>query len=110
MSQKLAWITHSGKRPNDYLWTSLGNNPTHSHLTREQYANLVKEWAALAHLDPTRYSTHSIRRAKSAVIYEKAQNLAACQHLLGHQNIGSTAHYLGVDQRKALDLAKLIKI
>lgn len=31
-------------------------------------------------------------------------------HLLGHKSIGSTAHYLGVDQRKALDLAKRIKI
>ncbi len=104
------WILHSGKRSDDCLWTSIGNRKTRLHLTREQYANLVKQWAYLARLDPKRHSTHSIRRTKSAVIYDKTQNLAACQHLLGHKSIGSTAHYLGVDQRKALDLAKRIKI
>ena len=51
-----------------------------------------------------------MRRTKSAAIYEATQYLAACQHLLGHKNIGSTAHYLGVDQRKALDIAKRIKV
>lgn len=51
-----------------------------------------------------------MRRTKPAVIYDKTQNLAPPQHLLGNKNIGSTAHYLGVDQRKALDLAKRIKV
>ncbi len=83
---------------------------TGRQLTREQYANLVKRWSSLARLDPKRHSTHSMRRSKSAAIYDATQNLAACQHLLGYKSIGSTAHYLGVDQRKALDLAKRIKI
>ena len=104
------WILASGKKPDEYLWTSIGNRKTGSHLSRNQYANLVKNWAYLARLDPKRHSTHSMRRSKSAAIYDATQNLAACQHLLGHKNIGSTAHYLGVDQRKALDLAKRIKI
>ena len=104
------WMIASGKGPEDFLWTSIGNRKTGRHLTREQYANLVKKWSSLARLDPKRHSTHSMRRSKSAAIYDATQNLAACQHLLGHKSIGSTAHYLGVDQRKALDLAKRIKI
>jgi integrase len=104
------WIIASKKGPEDFIWTSIGNRKTGRHLTREQYANLVKRWSSLARLDPKRHSTHSMRRSKPAVIYDSTQNLAACQHLLGHKNIGSTAHYLGVDQRKALDLAKRIKI
>ena len=104
------WMIASGKGPEDYLWTSIGNRKTGRQLTREQYANLVKKWSSLARLDPKRHSTHSMRRSKSAAIYDATQNLAACQHLLGHKSIGSTAHYLGVDQRKALDLAKRIKI
>jgi site-specific recombinase XerD len=102
----------SGKSndPEAYLWTSIGNRKTGRPITREQYANLVKGWSSLARLDPRRHSTHSMRRTKSAAIYEKTQNLAACQHLLGHKNIGSTALYLGVEQRAALDLAKRIKI
>ena len=104
------WILAAGKGPEDFLWTSIGNRKTGRHLMRNQYANLVKYWCYLARLDPKTHSTHSMRRSKSAAIYEKTLNLAACQHLLGHKNIGSTAHYLGVDQRKALDLAKRIKI
>lgn len=104
------WMIVSGKGPEDFLWTSIGNRKTGRQLTREQYANLVKRWSSLARLDPKRHSTHSMRRSKSAAIYDATQNLAACQHLLGHKSIGSTAHYLGVDQRKALDLAKRIKI
>jgi len=100
----------SGKGPEDFLWTSIGNRKTGRHLTRHQYANLVKNWCYLARVDPKRHSTHSMRRSKSAAIYDATQNLAPCQHLLGHKSIGSTAHYLGVDQRKALDLAKRIKI
>lgn len=106
------WLLASekNKNPEAHVWTSIGNRKTGRPLTREQYANLVKSWSYLARIDPKRHSTHSMRRTKPAVIYDKTQNLAACQHLLGHKNIGSTAHYLGVDQRKALDLAKRIKV
>ncbi len=104
------WLIASRKGPEDYLWTSIGNRKTGRALSRNQYANLVKKWAYLARLDPRRHSTHSMRRSKSVAIYDATHNLAACQHLLGHQSIGSTAHYLGVDQRKALDLAKRVKI
>lgn len=106
------WLLASEKNkdPEAFVWTSIGNRKTGRHLTREQYANLVKRWSSLARIDPKRHSTHSMRRTKPAVIYDKTQNLAACQHLLGHKNIGSTAHYLGVDQRKALDLAKRIRV
>lgn len=104
------WIAHSGKKPPAYLWTSIGNRKTGSYLTREQYANLVKRWVSFVDLDWKRYSTHSMRRSKSAAIYQVTKDLAACQHLLGHKNIGSTAHYLGMDQRRALSLAKKIRI
>lgn len=104
------WMIASGKGPEEYLWTSIGNRKTGRHLTRNQYANLVKNWCYLAQLDPKTHSTHSVRRSKSAAIYDATHNLAACQHLLGHKNIGSTAHYLGIDKRKALDLAKRVKI
>ncbi|GJL55565.1 MAG: hypothetical protein NPIRA02_26970 [Nitrospirales bacterium] len=104
------WLLQSGKRGTESVWTSIGNRKTETHLSRGQYANLVKQWAELARLNPNRHSTHSIRRTKSAVTYDQTQNLAACQQLLGHKSIGSTAVYLGVDQRKALDLAKRIKL
>ncbi len=95
------------------MWTSIGNRKTGRHLTREQYANQVKTWSSLARIDPKRHSTHSMRRTNPAVIYDKTQKHRISRPaitLLGHRNISLTAHCLGVDQRKALDLAKRIKI
>lgn len=105
-----AWISATGKTSEDFLFTSIGNRNTGGPLSRNQYANLVKKWASHARLDPKRHSTHSMRRSKSAAVYQATHNLRACQHLLGHKSIASTASYLAVDQREALDLAKKIKI
>lgn len=101
-----AWIEHSGKGSSDFLFTSIRKDTAGRPLSGTQYRRLVKKWAESAGLDPRQFSGHSTRRTKSSVIYERTQNLAACQQLLGHKSIASTALYLGVDKRKALDLAK----
>ncbi len=105
-----AWIGLSNQSHDDFLFTSLSNRHYGQPIGRYQYANLVKKWADYARLDPRRHSTHSMRRTKSAAVYAATNNRAACRELLGHKNIGSTAHYLGVDKRQALDLAKKIKV
>jgi len=105
-----SWISSSNKTSEDFLFTSVGNRNNGGPLSRNQYANLVKKWASHARLDPKRHSTHSMRRSKSAAVYQATHNLRACQHLLGHKSIASTASYLAVDQREALDLAKKIKV
>lgn len=105
------WIDHANKKPDDYLWTSIGNRRNADRpLTRMQYSRLVKDWATVARQDRRRFSTHSMRRTKSSYIYRETKNLRACQHLLGHKNIGSTAEYLGVDKREALAVAKRLTI
>ena len=101
------WIAISFKLTDDYLFTGARR---HSPLSHSQYTRLVKKWATYARLDPRYYSTHSLRRTKSSVIYEKTRNLAVCRELLDHKSIGSTAVYLGVDQRQALDIAKRIEV
>jgi site-specific recombinase XerD len=97
----------SFKLAGDYLFTG---ERLYNPLSHSQYTRLVKKWATYARLDPRDYSTHRLRRTKSSVVYEKTRNLAACRELLGHKSIGSTAAYLGVDQRQALDLAKKIEV
>ena len=52
----------------------------------------------------------SMQHAYPAVMSDKTQNPAVCQHLLGDKDIGSPAHYLDVDQRAAFDLAKSIPL
>ena len=53
-----AWISHAGRRPEDFLFTSrLGSSP---HLSTRQYAR-----------------THTLRRTKAALIYRRTKNLRA---------------------------------
>ncbi len=59
---------------------------------------------------PRKYSTHSLRRTKSSVVYERTGNLEVCRQILGHHSIANTALYLGVDKRQALHVAKAILI
>ena len=103
------WLQVSGKWPGDYLFTRL-KGEKHEPISRRQYANLIKKWAKSVKADPKRYSTHSGRRTKSSAIYQRTQNLAACQHLLGQKSIASTAVYLGVEKQQALDIAKHVEI
>lgn len=105
-----AWISHSKKSGTDFLWTSLSNRKTGRPITRESYGEFVKEWCEIMRLDPRRHSTQSVRRSKSALLYARTQNLKAIQLLLGHKSIASTAHYLGMEQREALDLAKGLEL
>lgn len=46
-----------------------------------QYAPLVDEWVTGVALRPTNNGTHSLRRAKAALIYKQTGNLRAVQIL-----------------------------
>jgi len=104
------WIEVSEKSQSDYLWTALPKRGSSAPISRMQYSRLVKSWADIVKIDMRRYSTHSMRRTKSTIIYARTKNLRACQLLLGHCSIGSTAHYLGIDQEDALALARSTEI
>jgi site-specific recombinase XerC len=67
---------------------------------------LLASWVALIGLDPALYGTHSLRRAKVALIYKRTGNLRACQLLLGHSKLESTVRYLGIEVDDALILSE----
>ena len=56
------------------------------------------------------YSTHSIRKTKSSVIYQKTQNVEIVRRLLCHSNSSSTVNYLGIEDSDALDVARTINV
>jgi len=55
-------------------------------------------------LDPLKFGTHSLRRAKATLIYRRTGNLRAVQLLLGHTKIESTVRYLGVEIDDAIEI------
>jgi integrase len=98
------WIGSSGLRHNDYLFPSrIGDSP---HISTRQYARVVHKWFEEIGLDPTAYSTHTLRRTKPTLIYRRTKNLRAVQLLLGHARLESTVRYLGIEVDDALEIAE----
>ena len=92
----------------DYLFKSRFHKS--DHITTRQYARILKIWLEDISLDPYEYGTHSIRRTKVSLIYQKTKNIRAIQLLLGHSNLDSTVRYLGVELDDALDVAENTEI
>jgi len=92
----------------DYLFKSRFHKS--DHITTRQYARILKIWLEDIGLDPYEYGTHSIRRTKVSLIYQKTKNIRAIQLLLGHSNLDSKVRYLGVELDDALDVAENTEI
>ena len=99
-----AWIAHSKRRPEDFLFPSrIHGSP---HLSTRQYARIVDSWVLQLGLDPVNYGTHTLRRTKATLIYRRTKNLRAVQLLLGHTKLESTVRYLGIEVDDALEMAE----
>jgi len=100
----LEWIDTAGLRHSDFLFPSrIGESP---HISTRQYARIAHQWFDEIGLDPTAYSTHTLRRTKPTLIYRRTKNLRAVQLLLGHTGLESTVRYLGIEVDDALEMAE----
>jgi len=99
----LEFVEKEGKEPEDFLFT--GRKQTGKPISLIQYSRLVKLLCHEIGLEPESFSTHSIRKTKPALIYDKTKNIEVCRQALGHSNCSATSHYLGIDKNKALDIA-----
>ena len=70
----------------------------------------MKKWVASIGLDPMEYGTHTMRRTKVALIYQKTKNLRVIQLLLGHSKLESTVRYLGVEVDDALEASEQMEV
>ena len=100
------WIEQAQKQPNDFLFTSFRRGWTDRPLSDSAYRRIVKNWARSLELDTANYSTHSIRRSKPIDLREQGVPIEIISELLGHKDIRSTMHYLGINQRKAQETAR----
>ena len=105
------WIEFSGKRGEEYLFSSRTKNYAGKQLKEQpisqvQYQRLVKGWLESLGVATDDYSTHSLRKTKASAIYDATKNVEAVRQLLGHSSVAATSVYLGIEQAKALDIAK----
>lgn len=87
--------------PERLLWLSRGRK-----LSRWKYAAIVKGFAELAHADPAKYGTHTMRRTLPAHVYRETQDIEAARQLLGHASVASTSSYLDVSREQAIEVKR----
>jgi integrase len=102
------WIESSDKLPIDFIFT--GRKKTNRPISHVQHTRLVKKWVELLELDSRKYSTHSMRRSKSSIIYAETKDVEICRQLLGQSNTTATSRYLGIEKEDALKVAAAIRL
>jgi integrase/recombinase XerD len=80
-----------------YLFPSRGRE---GHLTRQRFAQLLKEAALAAAIDPVRVSPHVLRHAFASHLLEAGADLRSVQLMLGHADIATTQIYTHVVPEK----------
>jgi len=107
------WITVSNKHHEDYLFTHLrkrNDRPDNTPIGRNNMALIIKQCVSAIGLDPTRYSTKTLRKSRVKPILKlAAYNHQIPQILLGHANINSTIQYCEVDRDEALAISAAVQ-
>ena len=99
------------KEQDDFIFMGQMGHFMRKPICSQQYARIVKGWMKkLGVEDVSEYSTHSMRKTKPSVIYEKTHNVDAVRRLLGQSSVTATSSYLGVTDNSALELARTINI
>lgn len=92
-----------GDHVSPWLFPSRGRQ---GHLTRHRFAQLLKDLAIAAGLDPTRVSPHTLRHAFASHLLANGADLRAVQQMLGHADISTTQIYTHVLDERLKDLVQ----
>ena len=80
-----------------FLFPSRGRD---GHLTRQRFAQILKDIAAMAGLDPAKVSPHVLRHAFASHLLANGADLRVVQQLLGHADITTTQIYTHIQEER----------
>jgi len=95
LAERAAFVPEGRDSP--WLFPSRGAS---GRLTRQQVANLLKDAAVDAGLDPSRVSPHVLRHAFASHLVAHGADLRAVQAMLGHADIQTTQIYTHVQAER----------
>lgn len=85
-------------------WLFPGNKGSHIHY--KTHWLLWKTWIRYLNEDPAEHGTHSGRRTRAKMIYDKTKDPKLVMEVLGQKDISSTTNYLGTSKKEALNYYK----